>query len=83
MRQIGSDCRSRRMRTTCPSSASCPPSGAQELNLFAHYGAGTDEYGEVEVRKAGIEALALNDLSTPSFVSRSRYRARHVAGWTS
>jgi hypothetical protein len=43
--------------------------GAQELVLFAHPGADTDEYGEVEVRKAGIEALALKDLPTPSFVS--------------
>ncbi len=43
--------------------------GAQELVLFSHYGAGEDEYGEVEVRKAGIEALVLKDLPTDTFVS--------------
>jgi hypothetical protein len=43
--------------------------GAEELVLFAHYGAETDQYGEIEVRKAGIEALALQDLPTPSFVT--------------
>lgn len=43
--------------------------GAQELVLFSHYGAGEDEYGEVEVRKAGIEALVLKDLPTETFVS--------------
>jgi hypothetical protein len=43
--------------------------GAQELVLFSHYGAGEDEYGEIEVRKAGIEALVLKDLPTDTFVS--------------
>jgi hypothetical protein len=43
--------------------------GAQELVLFSHYGAGEDEYGEIEVRKAGIEALVLKDLPTETFVS--------------
>lgn len=41
--------------------------GAQELVLFAHYGAVDDEYAEVEVRVAGSEALALTDLPLESF----------------
>jgi hypothetical protein len=41
--------------------------GAQELVLFAHYGAVSDEYAEVEVRIAGPEALALKDLPLESF----------------
>jgi hypothetical protein len=41
--------------------------GAQELVLFAHYGAVEDEYAEVEVRYAGAEALALKDLPIESF----------------
>jgi hypothetical protein len=41
--------------------------GAQELVLFAHYGAVLDEYAEVEVRIAGPEALALKDLPIESF----------------
>jgi hypothetical protein len=41
--------------------------GAQELVLFAHYGAVEDEYAEVEVRQAGPEALALKDLPVESF----------------
>lgn len=41
--------------------------GAQEMVLFAHYGAVSDEYAEVEVRVAGPEALALTDLPIESF----------------
>ncbi len=41
--------------------------GAQELVLFAHYGATDDEYAEVEVRAAGAEAIALKDLPLASF----------------
>jgi hypothetical protein len=41
--------------------------GAQEMILFAHYGAVSDEYAEVEVRIAGAEALALKDLPIESF----------------
>lgn len=41
--------------------------GAQEMVLFAHYGAVTDEYAEVEVREAGPEALALKDLPIEGF----------------
>lgn len=41
--------------------------GAQEMVLFAHYGADDDEYAEVEVRVAGLEAIALNDLPIESF----------------
>lgn len=41
--------------------------GAQEMVLFAHYGAVPDEYAEVEVRIAGAEALALKDLPIESF----------------
>ncbi|MCC7251511.1 hypothetical protein [Hyphomicrobium sp.] len=41
--------------------------GAQELVLFAHYGAIEDEYAEAEVRIAGPEALALKDLPIESF----------------
>lgn len=41
--------------------------GAQELVLFAHYGAVDDEYAEAEVRVAGAEALALKDLPIESF----------------
>jgi hypothetical protein len=41
--------------------------GAQELVLFAHYGAVSDEYAEAEVRVAGAEALALKDLPVESF----------------
>jgi hypothetical protein len=35
--------------------------------LFAHYGAGIDEYAEVEVREPGTEALAIQELPTPTF----------------
>lgn len=41
--------------------------GAQELVLFAPYGAVEDEYSEVEVRVAGPEALVLKDLPIDSF----------------
>jgi len=41
--------------------------GAQELVLFAHFGAEEDEYAEVEVREAGAEALALKDLPIETF----------------
>jgi len=41
--------------------------GAQELVLFAHYGAVADEYAEAEVRQAGAEALALKDLPIETF----------------
>jgi hypothetical protein len=41
--------------------------GAQELVLFAHYGAIDDEYAEAEVRISGPEALALKDLPVESF----------------
>ncbi|WP_295559761.1 hypothetical protein [uncultured Hyphomicrobium sp.] len=41
--------------------------GAQELVLFAHYGAVDDEYAEVEVRVAGAEAIALKDLPVEVF----------------
>jgi hypothetical protein len=41
--------------------------GAQELVLYAHYGAATDEYAEAEVRVSGPEALALKDLPIESF----------------
>jgi hypothetical protein len=44
--------------------------GAQELVLFAHYGAVEDEYAEAEVRFAGPEALALKDLPIESFKTR-------------
>jgi hypothetical protein len=43
--------------------------GVQELILFAHYGAPTDEYAEVEVRLAGEEAMTLHELPTDVFVS--------------
>jgi hypothetical protein len=69
VRQIGSGLPLTENEDDMPFVRFVSSNGAQELVLFAHYGAGTDEYGEVEVRKAGIEALALNDLSTPSFVS--------------
>jgi hypothetical protein len=41
--------------------------GAQELVLFAPYGAVEDEYSEVEVRAAGPEALVLKDLPVDTF----------------
>ena len=41
--------------------------GSQELTLFAHYGAATDEYAETEVSEAGAEALALHDLPIETF----------------
>jgi hypothetical protein len=41
--------------------------GVQELVLFAHYGAPTDEYAEVEVRLAGSEAMTLKELPTKVF----------------
>lgn len=41
--------------------------GAQEMVLFAPYGADPNEYAEVEVRVAGAEALALDDLPIESF----------------
>jgi hypothetical protein len=41
--------------------------GAQELILYAHYGAIDDEYAEVEVQIAGAEAIALPDLPVDSF----------------
>lgn len=43
--------------------------GVQELVLFAHYGAPTDEYAEVEVRLAGSEAMTLNELPTNVFAT--------------
>jgi hypothetical protein len=43
--------------------------GSQELVLYTHYGADTDEYAEAEVRVAGSEALALKDLPLESFKS--------------
>jgi hypothetical protein len=43
--------------------------GRQELILFVHYGAGIDEYAEVEVREAGIEALAIPELESETFVT--------------
>jgi hypothetical protein len=44
--------------------------GAQELVLYAHYGAAADEYAEAEVRAAGEEALALKSLPTDTFVTQ-------------
>ncbi len=44
-------------------------SGAQELVLFAAFGAVEDEYSEVEVKAAGAEALVLRDLPIESFKS--------------
>jgi hypothetical protein len=41
--------------------------GVQELVLYAHYGAPTDEYAEVEVRLAGSEAMTLKELPTEVF----------------
>jgi hypothetical protein len=41
--------------------------GAQEMDLFAHYGAASDVYAEVEVRIADAEALALKDLPLETF----------------
>lgn len=43
--------------------------GAEELVLFAHYGADEDEYAEAEVRVASAEALALKDLPIESFTT--------------
>ncbi|MBN2371025.1 MAG: hypothetical protein JXO72_11110, partial [Vicinamibacteria bacterium] len=43
--------------------------GVQELILYAHYGAPTDEYAEVEVRLAGTEAMTLKELPTEVFAS--------------
>ncbi len=42
-------------------------SGAQELVLFAAFGAVEDEYSEVEVKAAGAEALVLHDLPIETF----------------
>lgn len=69
VRQVGSDVVLSEDEEDMPHVRFVSSNGAQELVLFAHYGAGVDEYGEVEVRKAGIEALALKDLPTSSFVS--------------
>ena len=41
--------------------------GAEELVLFAPYGANPDEYAEAEVRVAGTEALTLRDLPIETF----------------
>lgn len=43
--------------------------GAEELVLFTPYGANPDEYSEAEVRVAGTEALALNDLPIENFTT--------------
>ncbi|HRO50602.1 MAG TPA: hypothetical protein PLW75_10725 [Hyphomicrobium sp.] len=43
--------------------------GAEELVLFAPYGANQDEYAEAEVRVAGTEALTLRDLPIESFAT--------------
>jgi hypothetical protein len=43
--------------------------GAEELVLFASFGAALDEYTAVEVRAAGSEALALKDLPVEAFVT--------------
>jgi hypothetical protein len=42
-------------------------SGAQELVLFAAFGAVEDEYSEVEVKAAGAEALVLRVLPIDRF----------------
>ena len=41
--------------------------GAQELVLFAAFGADEDQYSEVEVKAAGAEALVLHDLPVEEF----------------
>ena len=41
--------------------------GAEELVLFAPYGANPDEYAEAEVRVAGTEALTIRDLPIETF----------------
>jgi hypothetical protein len=69
VRQVGTDAVLSEDEEDLPHARFVSSNGAQELVLFAHPGADTDEYGEVEVRKAGIEALALKDLPTASFVS--------------
>jgi hypothetical protein len=43
--------------------------GVQELVLFAHYGAPTDEYAEAEVKLAGAEAMTLTELPTDVFAT--------------
>lgn len=43
--------------------------GAEELVLFAPYGANPDEYAEAEVRVAGTEALTLRDLPIETFTT--------------
>ena len=69
VRQVGSDVVLSEGEEDMPHVRFVSSNGAEELVLFTHYGAGSDEYGEIEVRKAGIEALALKDLPTESFVS--------------
>lgn len=44
-------------------------SGAQELIVFAGYGAEVDQYSEAEVRTAGKEAMVLNSLDIDTFVT--------------
>jgi hypothetical protein len=43
--------------------------GAQELVLYAHYGADPDEYAEAEVGISGAEAMTLKDLPVDTFKS--------------
>jgi hypothetical protein len=69
LRQVGSGWTLSEGEDDMPHVRFVSSNGAQELVLFSHYGAGEDEYGEIEVRKAGIEALVLKDLPTETFVS--------------
>lgn len=64
---VGSDVKLGDSEDDLPHARFVSTNGAQELVLFAHYGADDDEYAEVEVRVAGAEALALKDLPVESF----------------
>ena len=64
---VGTGARLNESEDDLPHARFVSTNGAQELVLFAHYGAIEDEYAEAEVRVAGAEALTLKDLPIESF----------------
>jgi hypothetical protein len=67
IRVVGSGANLEESEDDLPHARFVSTNGAQEMVLFAHYGAIDDEYAEVEVRISGPEALALKDLPIDSF----------------
>jgi hypothetical protein len=66
---VGSGAKLHESEDDLPHARFVSTNGAEELVLFAHYGADEDEYAEAEVRVANAEALALQDLPIENFRS--------------